>query len=263
MGKQDSFHTYLGKLSSVFQIALALSAPFSGVIAQVSFHILLWIGVLPKFLMVMVSFLFKEPHHYKKESTNVFSHLKESLMQFRNNYKLRLLVLTTTIRYALGESTYLFRSTFFFMLWPLWAIGITSMISNLGAAASYYFSGKLIDKFKPFRILVVEVLSNRALSLVSLLIPTVVSPALMSLTSLSYGVGEVARTTLLQKEFTDEQRATMGSLSSLLNSLGFALSSFLLGLLADKVGPIQTLIVVNIIYFTPLFLYREIFKEDR
>ena len=50
---------------------------------------------------------------------------------------------------------------------------------------------------------------------------SVISPLLMSSTSLSYGVATVAENGLMQKEFTSHQRATMGSLNSLAGSLLF------------------------------------------
>ena len=57
-------------------------------------------------------------------------------------------------------------------------------------------------------------------------------------------VSTVARNGLLQREFTDEQRATMGSFNSFGGSMAFAIFSFLLGALADRIGVIPALITV-------------------
>jgi len=60
----------------------------------------------------------------------------------------------------------------------------------------------------------------------------IISPILMVFTSLIYGIGQVSQKTLLQKEFTDHQRATMGSLDSLLGSIMFAIVSVSIGYFA-------------------------------
>jgi MFS family permease len=261
--KEQQYHGYLGKLSSVFQIALALSAVSGGLIANWSFSFLLWICVLPKFILFVVSLWLTEPPVVKKESANIFSHVAQASREFRKNQKLTLLTVASSLRFALGESAYLFRGAFVATLWPLWAVGISSMLSNIGAAASYYFSGKLIDRFSSYSILVFEIIFNRAVNLLALFFPSVVSPALMSSTSLTFGVGDVAINSLMQKEFTHEERATMGSVVSFLGYIVFAACSFSLGLVADVVGPAKTLIMVHLILLIPLFFYKKIFGTPK
>jgi hypothetical protein len=56
----------------------------------------------------------------------------------------------------------------------------------------------------------------------------------MSSTSITYGVSSVAEKTLMQKEFTSEQRATLGSMNSFFGSVLFSIVSILLGYFADK-----------------------------
>ena len=79
----------------------------------------------------------------------------------------------------------------------------------------------------------------------------------MSLNSLLYGVTEVSKNKLLQNEFTHEQRATMGSLNSLFGSIFFSIFAIFLGILADKFGPRNALIIEFILGFSVLIpLYR-------
>jgi hypothetical protein len=68
-------------------------------------------------------------------------------------------------------------------------------------------------------------------------------------------VNNVAINGLIQKEFTDEQRATMGSLNSFAGSMVFAVFSFLLGALADRIGVIPALVTAALLSLIPMGLY--------
>ena len=127
--------------------------------------------------------------------------------------------MSSIIGFGLGEAGFQFTNVFVATLWPLWAIGIARMLSNVGAAIGFGWSGKLIKKFKAVNILMFEQISSKIISLFSLIFPTIASPALMSITSLLYGPSTVAENSLFQKEFSDKQRATMGSLNSLGRSI--------------------------------------------
>ncbi len=260
--RENEFHIYLGKLSSLFQIAAAVSALIGGIVAYRSFAWVMWISVIPKFLMVTVSLSLSDPHIISEKSSNIFSHLKESLRQFQTNQKLRLLTITSALRFGIGESAYLFRSVFVSLLWPLWAIGISNMMSNIFAATSSFFSGKLIDRFKPQNILRFEIIFNRLINLTALFFPSVFSPALMTTTSLTYGVSQITTDTLLQKEFTQAQRATLGSLTSLFGSLLFGVFAIFLGKIGDVYGPVKALIIANLLLLTPLLFYSKVFKSN-
>lgn len=263
IGKKEKYHEYLGKLSSMFQAALAISALLGSFIANWSFSLVLWLSTIPQFICLVLSFMFVEPRAYKSESSNIFTHLKESLQQFVKNKKLSYLSLASIISYGIGEASFNFQSAFIQTLWPIWAIGIAKTSSYVGGTISFFFSGKLINKFKAINILITSNLYNRTINIFSLLFPTIFSPALMSTSSLFYGASTVAKNHLLQKEFTDKQRATMGSLNTLGGSLFFGFYAIILGLFADKIGPAKALLISNLLLFSVLYLYIKIFRHEK
>ena len=261
-GQENEYHAYLGRTSSMFQVALAIASVVGSIMAAKSFALVMWASVVPQVCALLIALEVSEPSITStKESTNIFSHLRESVMQFRHNYKLRLLTMSSVLRFSLGESAFFLRSAFVNTLWPLWAVGISSMLSHIGGAISYYFSGKIIDRFGSYKVLGFEIVSNRIVNFIALFFPTLVSPVLMSSTSLTFGVGSVATNSLLQKEFTQNQRATMCSLSSLAGSITFGIFSVLLGIFADNFGTRWALIVAQAILLTPLIFYRKVFKQ--
>lgn len=68
---------------------------------------------------------------------------------------------------------------------------------------------------------------------------------------------------LMQKEFTNEQRATMGSLNSFAGSILFGILAFLLGFLADKVSPARALLILQICQIGNLWIYWKLFKHHK
>lgn len=259
---ENNFHEYLGKTSSLFQFASAVSATLGTVIAYFSFPIALWLTVIPKIIGVFVGLKIEEPKTFTKNSSNIFEHLESSLKQFINNKKLRLLSVSSIISFSLSESGYQFRSAFTNTVWPLWAIGTTSILSSLGAAISYLHSGKYIKKFGELKILIVSTIYGKIANIIALIYPTILSPLIMTTSSLFFGVSEVSKKSLMQKEFTDRQRATMSSLNSLISSLAFGLVSFCLGLFADKIGPAKALLTTTILGIPIIFVYLHLYKSE-
>ncbi len=262
-GRENEYHTYLGKTSSMFEIALALAAATGGFMAQRSYGLVMWASVIPQIGALVIATQLVEPSIVTVANTNVFALVSDSMAHFRRNYKLRLLTIASALRFGVGESGYFLRSAFISTLWPLWAIGIVSGLSNVGAAVSFYFGGRVIDRYKPLRVLNIEIISNRIVNLMALLFPTIVSPVLMNSTSLVFGAGSVAMNSLLQKEFTQAQRATMSSLNAFAGGIVFGIASIVLGVLADRFDARTALIITNIVLLIPLFLYRKIFLHER
>ncbi len=261
--KESEYHHYLGKVSAMFQVALALSAILGGFIAAWSFALVVWLNVIPPVLKLVVTVFIPEAKKRPARTTNVYSHLKEALVLFGRNKELRILSLASMLNHAIGESRYQFRAAFVGLFWPIWAIGISSMLSNVAAAISFYLSGKIIHKFKEYFSIVASDLMSHALSFIALLFPHFLSPLLMASTSLFFGVDTVARGSLFQKHFSDATRATMGSLNALGGSLMLALFSFLLGSLADQISPVKSLLFFQVLAIIPSALIFSLFWKQK
>lgn len=249
------FHHFLGKVSSFFQIALAISALLGGFIAQWSFTLVVWINVIPPILKLVVTLFLPEPLKRPAHTTHMYRHLTEAIGLFVKNKELRMLSLTAMVSYALRESMYQFRAAFVNSLWPVWAIGISAMLSNVAAAFSFYFSGKVIARYKEYVSIVMSDIVSHVLNFFALLFPTVLSPILMASTSLVYGIESVSKDTLFQKHFTEHHRATMGSLNTLGGSVLLAVFSFGLGILSDQIKPINGLLVFQIFSLMPSIVF--------
>ena len=262
-GNRDKFAYYLGKTSAMFQLALMMGAVIGSVLAQWSFPLIMWLSVIPQALCLIIGLFLGEPRRIAKDQSNIFSHLKISAFHLWNNKKLRLLSLQDVLSFAVGESSFNFGAAFINTIWPLWAIGFSKMISYGGAFVSYWFSGRLIKKLGGINILIIANIYTRIANFIAYGKPTLVSPVLMASSSIFYGATMVSKKSLMQKEYTQEQRATIESLNSFFRNILYALFSPLLGIIADSYGPANALIFVQFCMLSVLYINFKLKKMQK
>jgi len=260
---EKEYSKFLGQVSSMFQLALAVAGILGSVMASWSFPLIMWLSVIPQGICLWLATKLVEPKVNTDGETNIYAHLKEAVKQFVGNKKLRYLGLVSTISYATGESSYLFMAAFYQSLWPLWAIGFGKTLSNVGAFLSFKVSGKIVKKHGEAKVLMVAKIYNRVVNMIATAIPTVLSPLLMASSSLWFGLTEVAQNSLMQKEFTQKQRATMGSLNSFFGSLLFGVVSVSMGAVADKLSPGRAILLFQIVTMPLLLVYWLLFKDEK
>ncbi len=233
---QDRYHHDMAGTETFFHVSATVSAVLGGVIATWSLRSVYVVSLLPAALTILVSTRFIEPQHAQSIKEKSLYHIKDSLKYLVQNKRLRLASVASSLEFGTGQAMFNLTLAFYKSVWPLWAVGVVRALSGLYATISFAFSGKIIDKLTPLKTVIYSGLWARVLSFIGLLFPGVASPLVISSSSLSFGTMTVAESVLLQKEFTSKQRATLGSITSLLGSMWYALASLGFGLLADHFG---------------------------
>ncbi len=255
INQENNFADNRGKIGVMFQIGLGISTLLGGFIASESLSLIMWLSVIPQVICLALSFFLIEPHIHSKKSGNIYSHLGEAFKQFSHNKKLRLISISSIFRSQFDEVAYAFQAAFFQTLLPFWAIGIVKAFSNVEGILSFHFSGKVIKKFNSIKILVVDNIYSSFVNIVAVALPTILSPLLMTTTSAFYGTTTVARSSLMQEEFTNEQRSTMGSLISFAGNIFFAILSISMGFLADVFSPSRAFLILMVVQLGILWFY--------
>lgn len=244
-----------GKTGAMGQFGLGIGAVLGGFAATISYRLTVVLTIIPMLLSLLISFGFVEPRNHSRTHLNPYEHLGEALRSMLRNRSLRLITLASALSFAVGETAFQLRTVFIQTLWPTWALGLARMVANLASALSFYFAGSLIRRFGEMTLLIGGKGLMEASNVVCLVFPTVFSPLIMALNSVFHGVNVVAAGSLLQHQFSDEQRATMGSLSSFAGSVLLAIVSPLLGALADHFGVVTALVIAALFTVFPLVFY--------
>jgi MFS family permease len=263
VGRKTDYAHYLGKTSAMFQAALMVGAVVGSILATWSFSLIMWLSVVPQILCFFIALFIREPAVITRGQSNIFSHISISALHLWNNKKLKLLSIQDILNFGISESAFNFSAAFIGSVWPLWAIGFSKMISFAAAFVSFWSSGKYIRKIGGINILIITNIYSRIISFIAYGIPTVFSPVLMGSTSIFYGVSQVSKNALMQKEYTQEQRATLGSLNSFLGSIFYGIFSPILGYIADIYGPAKALIMVQFCMLSVLYISFKLKKMER
>lgn len=259
----SSFSHYLGKTSAFFQVALMVSSILGGFIANSSFQLLMWLSIIPQVCCFIIAFFFKEPKVIEKQQGHIYAHVREALKKIMKEKKLQLATAYDSINFGIGEATFSFRSAFVATLWPVWAIGISKSLSYLGATISFWYSGWLIKRISPGTILLIKEFFNRTIESISFLSPSSLSPALLSSTSLFYGVRQVAIKTIQQELYSKEERATMQSVVSFIGNIVYSIFAVILGYIGDIYSPRIALLTATALLLFVIPISLNIRKGER
>lgn len=261
---QRSFAEHTGKINSTLQIALGISALLGGFIAGISFAYVLWLSVIPQIIALFISLRITEPKiHFEKISGNIFTNLKEAVHKFKNNFQLRNLSLSSIMGFGMGEVQNQFMPAFINTVWPVWALGIWKSAGKLCSFFGSSNAGYILKKFSSFTVLIVGQLLSISLTVVAVIFAGAWSPVVIALTSIPYGITTIALLSLMHAEFSDQQRATMGSINSLLGNIFFAVFAYAFGLVADYLGATSPIIITEILSLFLIYLYWILFKNHK
>lgn len=261
-GAEEHFAEQQGRVSSMFQLALAVSAAVAAVaLGWLSLQMMCVLSLLPQALGLGFAFFIVEPKRSDAIPTNIFAHLREAFAGFTRDVKLRDLSLASMLGFAIGEGKHMFHPAFFALFWPAWALGIAGVCVHGLGAFGFRIGGWTVKRFGELKVLVGANLGSILVGVGAVAIPTVGSPAIISLASLFFGPAMVSQGSLMQKAFTDAQRATMASLISLGGNILFAIAVFGIGALADAIGPRFALLTAEILTIPVTLLYWRLYRS--
>lgn len=260
---ESDYHHHRGKLETSFMIGTSLGAILAGFIAHISFSLAIWLSLIPQGLALIMVLMMTHVPRVAREKFTIFGHLKEAFSDIKNNYNLRLLSLSEIFGSSLGRTAFDFQSAVYSVFWPLWAVGFAKALGEWIAAPATYFSGKIIDKFGSYKVMLFSSFYAWFANFIAVLLPTRATPAIISTSAVLWGPGEIASVTLMQKEFSERQRATIASLNSLLGSILYAVFAYLIGVIADQTDPVKAMLVIQILIFPTLIFNWLLYRKNK
>ena len=147
------------------------------------------------------------------------------------------------------------------LVWPIWAVGIYKMFTNLFGTISFWFSGKFIKKYGHNKSLIVSNCFSCFFESIGFILKSFVSPILIAISSLTFGIKITTLSDIKQSLYSNKQRATMGSIDSLIKSLLFSIIAILFGLIADIMGIVIAFLIIQVIRLVITYIYSIILKN--
>lgn len=252
-GRLHEFHDYLGKVNVSMEVSGFIAVIAGGLLAAASFQWALWLTVAAQLPAFVAGFALVEPRSHVLHTTNVWHHFRAAAAYMRRNPTLRKLSLVQIL--SNGFSTFQLWPAFYNQLVPLQAVGALLSVNYLESAIGFRTSGWFMRRFRAVSILLVSDVFSKVCMFVALLSHSPASPALMALAGSPYGPSTVAAGTLLHKEYTDHQRATLASINALLGSCLYAVFGIFSGIVADHWGVGRAILAGQICLLPTLWLH--------
>jgi MFS family permease len=259
LGNLLDFHRRLGSMNVAMEASGVIAMIAGGALSAISFKWALWLTVAAQVPALLLGFWLVEPDRLTAITPSFWLHFTEAVHYMRSNATLRRLSLSQTM--AGGFSTFALWPAFYRRIMPVWAIGIIMSINYLESAIGFQLSGWFMQRFKPIQIILTSDIYSRMMVFPALLFPSVASPVLMALGGATYGPATVATGALLHEEFTDHQRATMASISSLLTSSLFAAFGLVAGAVADRWGISSAILLGQVCLLPVIWLSWAIMRD--
>ena len=204
----------------------------------------------------VMSFWLSELGNERAEVSNVYSYLGEAWKRFRADATLRNLTIGKIIAVGAGNSEWRYRSLLFSLVMPDWLVSGVNTFNHVVSGLSMKYTHGIVHRIGYRGSLVYGELFDRAFTAVCTLLGTVWSFTVMGVvTSAVFGVREIASEDLLQDRYSKNERATMGSILGLGSSLLYATLSIALGFLADVVGLVNTMLIMQVVMAAAAFYF--------
>lgn len=254
---QNKYHKVSGRICGYGSLAFGISALVgAGIVWLWGIRETFYVVVLISFLMLLISLRLYEPEiHTDEVSNNPFKHFRESVKNIWKNKRLRYLTLASGMNYGIGYAAFDFVNVFFNQFVATWVLGALRTVSFSLGSLGYFLSYKISKTIGYTKTIMIFMGLNYVIDFLSILTNCIISPFIKTFDELTYGIAEPAQNTLMQKEFTDKQRATMGSVVSLFKSLVYGICSILIGIMADIFSEYVSLMVIYTAFFFLLPVY--------
>lgn len=233
LGQDYCFDRSFSENHSYHQLAMALSAALAaGVYFFFPIVALAWLSVLPAMLSCIIAFFYLEPSNINRPTENPWQHFIKSLLLLCRNRRLLNFALLKSFNYSLSAANWRFIGAYYETLIGGWLINIVRVLQETMGFIGFKLM-KIASRFEAAQLLFVSVSVNALIKLLALVINTTATPFIMVSSTLFYGVSCTVENTLLQQQFTDRQRATMGSVVSLAGGFMALIVFTLTGIIAD------------------------------
>ncbi|MHA2362698.1 MAG: MFS transporter [Candidatus Hodarchaeales archaeon] len=259
--QKPSFKRVSAIIHSLWPIGASLSSFLGGIMALVSLKMPILMTIIP-FFLAFISLIFIHDEIERRETRVVLKNTFNSFSLISTNKQLFLLLMVGFLSYAFSEVAHVLKPVYFeFKGIPLEFFGflytVTFGLSFIGSI----LSERISEIFGNKKTLIFATFISLMFVISSVVTDGLVSGILLAIASFSWGIRWPIVSYLMNLELPDDYRATVLSIATLTNHLGFAIFSPILGYLVES---FDIIIVYLVQIFSSLFLITTYFLlEDK
>lgn len=265
-GKEHLFKRYTAISSALWPLGASISSLAGGFLAASSFHLPIFVTVVPFLAAFLLTFFIREPKVDSGEQDDgIIRHIKSAGLIIARDRTILILTLAGFLFYAFGEVAHQLKPIFFeFKSIPIEMFGVifasTFALSALGSLSAEWVSSRIGDK----AVLVLSATIPPLLVFWATFLTGAWVAVLVILSSLFWGLQWPVMSHLVNSVIPSRQRTTILSIGNLANRLGFAAFAILFGLLADATSINVTYQAAALLSFAPaILLYLAIASAPR
>lgn len=261
--KSDKYDILYARSKTFGQIGLATGAVVAAVVTYFySLNVLAWVSVIFGIFPIFICLRFVEPKKHTVEDTTSVKHFIIALKSFLKNKKLRILATIQMLNHGVSFTSYRIEGAYFNTLIPTWLVNVARIIKQVCGAIGFSIA-PYFRKFGFYKILVISNAGVIIIKTISVALNNFATPFIQSCGNLLWGPSRTAESVLLQRELSPKQRATMGSIVSLMGGILSAIMYWLVGVVADTTSvwfAIVVLIFCNLLIGTGYYLMLKKYK---
>ncbi|MFC1659474.1 MFS transporter, partial [Pseudomonadota bacterium] len=217
--KSHKFHVFGGKLISMVAFSYGIACLVGGILGEISFLWVFYINLFAQIITLSISQFLVEPNNVKRSEERSLKHFIISFKYMIRNKRLKNLSIGTIIENGFGNVSMEFRQVFLKTIVPIWLIGFTRFLRYILGGISFWFSGKVIDKFGYFKVIISVTILSKIIAIFAVLLASILTPFIFILNTSIRAPYHTAMEALMQKEYKHKQRATMGSIVSFFKTI--------------------------------------------
>jgi MFS family permease len=258
--KSDKYDVAYSRIRAFGQLGSMIGAGIAMLVAFVfSLNVLAWVTVGICVIMLIPTMFLLEPSVIQKEQAPTIKHFVTAICNIWGNKKLRRLA---AIKVLGGSDTYNLEGAYFNTLIPTYLVPVARLLRQFTGFIGFLIV-PYIRKWGLFKVLLMSNIGSFVAKALGIGLNNTFSPFIISSTNFFYGIDTTASSALAQKEFSAQQRATMGSIISMGASVMDGLLLFCYGLIGD-VFSIQAAIaaplVINAVIIVGYYKMSKMYK---
>ena len=254
----DQYHECLSKMKSVSSFSLSAGALLCGIFYFfLSLRGVMIAGVIPILCAFVVSCLLKEVAVQKITAFNPFKHFIKAFSYFRKNKRLLYFTIADSTHFGLNESSFTLNAAFFKTIMPVEFLGVLRFLGHFTASVTSFFSSRIAKIIGVEGTVLLGATMDNFVNVLSVLFANWLSPILKTAGSGCFGFYSPATGVFIQREISNEERATLVSFTTLMNTFFYSLGTLIIGKLADMYSPQTAMLIgyTSALILNSLFLF--------